>query len=57
MGFKHSIFTTGLTTVALALTTVALAGSVFTGAYSHAARAEASGLHALTEQVLSGGGK
>ena len=38
-----------VTTIALALTSVALASVVYTDAYSQAAKAEASGVRALTE--------
>lgn len=38
-----------LAMVAVALSTVALAGVVYTDAYSHTAKAEASGVRALTE--------
>lgn len=45
MKYRDGIFAT----IALALTSVALAGVVYTDAYSHAASAEASGVRALTE--------
>lgn len=45
MKYRDGIFAT----VALALTSVALAGVVYTDAYSQAASAEASGVRALTE--------
>lgn len=48
MGYRNGIFAT----IAFALTSVALAGVVYTDAYSSAAQSEANGLHALTEQVL-----
>lgn len=41
-------------TLALALSSLALAGAVYSDAYSQAARTEASGYRALTEQVLGG---
>ena len=44
MKFRDAIFAT----IALALTSVALAGVVYTDAYSHAAKAEVSGVRALT---------
>jgi hypothetical protein len=50
MGYRNGIFAT----IAFALTSVALAGVVYTDAYSSAAQSEANGLHALTEQVLRG---
>ena len=40
--------------VALALSSVALAGMVASDEYARAARSEASGFHALTEQVAGG---
>ncbi|OEZ60373.1 hypothetical protein [Duganella sp. HH105] len=45
MKYRDGIFAT----IALALTSVALAGVVYTDAYSQAASAEASGVRALTE--------
>lgn len=39
---------------ALALSSVALAGMVYTDAYSQAAQAEASGYDALAQQVMGG---
>ncbi|MBY0557497.1 MAG: hypothetical protein K2P77_09870 [Burkholderiaceae bacterium] len=45
MKYRDGIFTT----LALALTSVALAAVVYTDAYSQAAKAEASGVRALTE--------
>ena len=50
MKYRDGIFAT----IAVALTSVALAGVVYTDAYSQAARSEASGLRALTHQVESG---
>ena len=47
MKYRDGIFAT----IALAVTSVALAGVVYTDAYSQAARSEASGLRALTQQV------
>lgn len=44
MKYRDAIFAT----IALALTSVALAGVVYTDAYSYPARAEASGVRALT---------
>lgn len=44
MKYRDAIFAT----MALALTSVALAGVVYTDAYSHAARTEISGVRALT---------
>lgn len=44
MKFRDAIFAT----ITLALTSVALAGVVYTDAYSHTARAEVSGVRALT---------
>lgn len=49
MGFRHGF----IATIAFALSSVALAGIVYTDAYSQAAQAEASGYHALTEQFTS----
>jgi hypothetical protein len=48
MGYRNGIFAT----VALALSSLALAGIVSTDEYAHAAKSEASGLQALTEQVV-----
>ncbi|GJJ01428.1 hypothetical protein RugamoR64_19660 [Duganella rhizosphaerae] len=45
MKYRNGIFAT----IALALTSVALAGVVYTDAYSQAAKAEATGVRALTE--------
>ncbi|MQA21569.1 hypothetical protein [Rugamonas rivuli] len=45
MKYRDGIFAT----IALALTSVALAGVVYTDAYSQAASAEANGVRALTE--------
>ncbi|OEZ98541.1 hypothetical protein [Duganella sp. HH101] len=45
MKYRDGIFAT----IALALTSVALAGVVYTDAYSQAASAEATGVRALTE--------
>ena len=45
MKYRNGIFAT----FALALTSVALAGVVYTDAYSQAAKAEATGVRALTE--------
>jgi hypothetical protein len=45
MKYRDGIFAT----LALALTSVALAAVVYTDAYSQAAKAEASGVRALTE--------
>ncbi|MYM37819.1 hypothetical protein [Duganella qianjiadongensis] len=45
MKYRDGIFAT----VALALTSLALASVVYTDAYSQAAKAEASGVRALTE--------
>lgn len=50
MKYRDGIFAT----IALALTSVALAGVVYTDAYSQTAKAEASGLRALIQQVESG---
>lgn len=50
MKYRDGIFTT----IALALTSVALAGVVYTDAYSQTAKAEVSGFRALTEQVEGG---
>jgi len=50
MKYRDGIFTT----IALALTSVALAGVVYTDAYSQTAKAEVSGFRALTHQVESG---
>jgi hypothetical protein len=44
MKYRDAIFAT----VALALSSVTLAGMVYTDAYSHAATAEVTGLRALT---------
>ncbi|MRW88687.1 hypothetical protein GJ699_01665 [Duganella sp. FT80W] len=44
MKYRDAIFAT----IALALTSVALAGVVYTDAYSHTAKAEARGVRALT---------
>ncbi|UGQ48248.1 hypothetical protein [Massilia endophytica] len=41
-------------TVAVALSSLALAGMVYTDEYSHAASAEAKGYDALTHEVLRG---
>jgi hypothetical protein len=45
MKYRDGIFAT----IALAVTSVALAGVVYTDAYSQAAKAEVSGVRALTE--------
>jgi hypothetical protein len=50
MKYRDGIFAT----IALALTSVALAGVVYTDAYSQTAKAEVSGFRALTQQVESG---
>jgi hypothetical protein len=50
MKYRDGIFAT----IALALTSVALAGVVYTDAYSQTAKAEVSGFRALTHQVESG---
>ncbi len=50
MGHRNGIFAV----LALALSSVALAGMVYTDAYSHAAQAEASGYYALTSEVGNG---
>lgn len=50
MGRRDGIFAV----FALALSSVALAGMVYTDAYSQAAQAEASGYTALTHQVSDG---
>jgi hypothetical protein len=50
MKYRDGIFAT----IALALTSVALAGVVYTDAYSQTAKAEVSGLRALTHQVENG---
>lgn len=50
MGYRDGI----VTTLALALSSVALAGIVYSDVYSRAAQTEASGYHALTKVVLSG---
>lgn len=42
-------------TIALALSSVALAGMVYTDEYSYAARTEVSGYHALARQVGESG--
>ncbi|SDF61009.1 MULTISPECIES: hypothetical protein [unclassified Duganella] len=44
MKYRDAIFAT----IALALTSVALAGVVYTDAYAHTARAEVTGVRALT---------
>jgi hypothetical protein len=44
MKYRDAIFAT----IALALTSVALAGVVYTDAYSHTAKAEVRGVRALT---------
>jgi hypothetical protein len=49
MKYRDAIFAT----IALTLTSVALAGVVYTDAYSHTAKAEVRGVRALT-QVASG---
>jgi hypothetical protein len=49
MNYRDAIFAT----IALALTSVALAGVVYTDAYAHSARAEGRGVRALT-MVASG---
>jgi hypothetical protein len=51
MKYRDGIFAT----IALALTSVALAGVVYTDAYSQAAKAEVSGLRALNHQVENSG--
>ncbi len=48
MEYRNGIFAT----LALALSSVALAGIVSSDEYARAARSEASGFHALTEQVI-----
>lgn len=53
MKYRDGIFATLAMTLALALSSVALAGVVYTDAYSQAAKAEANGVHALTRQVAS----
>jgi hypothetical protein len=50
MKYRDGIFAT----IALALTSVALAGVVYTDAYSQTAKAEVSGFRALTQQVEMG---
>lgn len=50
MEYRNGIFAT----IALALSSFALAGIVSTDEYARAARSEASGFHALTEQVMGG---
>ena len=52
MGHRDGIFAV----VALALSSLALAGMVSTDVYSHAAQAEASGYDALVAQVSHGSG-
>jgi hypothetical protein len=47
MKFRDAIFAM-FATIALALTSVALAGVVYTDAYSQVAKAEVSGVRALT---------
>lgn len=42
-------------TIALALSSVALAGMVYTDEYSYAARTEVNGYNALAHEVVSGG--
>ncbi|TFW24665.1 hypothetical protein [Duganella callida] len=49
MKYRDAFFAT----IALAMTSAALAGVVYTDAYSHTAKAEVSGVRALT-QVASG---
>ncbi len=49
MKYRDGIFAT----VAIALTSFALAGVVYTDAYSQTAKAEVSGVRALTEVVLA----
>jgi len=49
MKYRDAVFAT----IALAVTSVALAGVVYTDAYSQTAKAEVSGVRALTE-VASG---
>ncbi len=48
MEYRNAIFAT----LALALSSVALAGIVSSDEYARAAKSEASGLHALTEQLI-----
>ena len=50
MGHRDGI----IATIALALSSVALAGIVYSDAYSQAAQSEAKGNHALMQIVLSG---
>lgn len=50
MGHRNGIFAV----LALAMSSVALAGMVYTDAYTHAAQTEASAYSALTSQVGSG---
>jgi hypothetical protein len=50
MKYRDGIFAS----IALALTSVALAGVVYTDAYSQTAKAEVSGFRALTQQVENG---
>ena len=51
MKYRDGIFAT----VAIALTSFALAGVVYTDAYSQTAKAEVSGFRALSHQVENGG--
>ena len=50
MKYRDGIFAT----IALALTSVALAGVVYTDVYSQTAKAEVSGFRALSHQVENG---
>lgn len=50
MGYRTAV----IATIALSLSAATLAAIVYTDAYSHAAQAEASGYHALTEQLGDG---
>jgi hypothetical protein len=50
MKYRDGIFAS----IAVALTSVALAGVVYTDAYSQTAKAEVSGFRALTQQVENG---
>jgi hypothetical protein len=50
MKYRDGIFAS----IALALTSVALAGVVYTDAYSQTAKAEVSGFRALSQQVENG---
>jgi hypothetical protein len=50
MKYRDGIFAS----IALALTSVALAGVVYTDAYSQTAKAEVSGFRALSQQLENG---